>query len=108
MTTDIYLDHASGMPLSESVRDAFMDALDRFGDPLRLHREGREARRALEEARERVAAGLAAQPDEIVFTSGGTESVALGIWVAVRARREIGHRVVVGAVQQPPAFAVGH
>ena len=108
MTREIYLDHASGTPMDEAARSALMEALERFGDPLRLHRNGRDARRALEDARERIAAGLGAQPDEIVFTSGGTESVALGIWGAVRSRREIGHRIVVGAAEHPAVSGIGH
>ena len=49
---------------------------------------------------------IGAQPDEIVFTSGGTESVALAIWGGVRAIRELGTRVVVGAVEHPAVGGV--
>jgi len=106
--TETYLDHASATPLDPRARDAFLDALDRFGDPLRLHRRGLEARRLLDEARERVSATLGAQPDEIVFTSGGTESVALAMWGGVRPIREIGHRVVTTTVEHPAVGGVLH
>ena len=106
--TETYLDHASATPLDPRAREAFISALDRFGDPLRLHRNGLEARRLLDAAREQVATTLGAQPDEIVFTSGGTESVALAIWGGVRPIREIGHRVVTTTVEHPAVGGVLH
>jgi cysteine desulfurase len=106
--TEIYLDHASATPLDPRARDALVDALDRFGDPLRLHGRGMEARRLLDAAREQVAAAIGAQPDEIVFTSGGTESVALAIWGGVRPVREIGHRIITSTVEHPAVGGVLH
>ena len=79
-----------------------------FGDPLRLHGNGLAAKRLLDEAREQVAAALGAQPDEIVFTSGGTESVALAIWGGVRPIREIGDRIVTTTVEHPAVGGVLH
>jgi cysteine desulfurase len=98
MATATYLDHASATPLSEQAREALEAALDAFGDPMRLHAHGLAARRLLDDARAQIAETLCAQPDEIVFTSGGTESVALAIWGAVRPVREIGHRIVTSRV----------
>jgi cysteine desulfurase len=106
MTVETYLDHASASPLDARAREAFVAALDRFGDPLRLHRNGLDARRLLDEARARVAVALGAQPDEIVFTSGGTESVALAIWGGVRPIREIGNRVVTTTIEHPAVGGV--
>ena len=106
MTVDIYLDGASATPMLPVARDALVAALDVFGDPLNIHGPGREARRLLDESRATVAAAVGAQPDEIVFTSGGTESVALGIWGGVRAIRELGDRIVVGAVEHPSVGGV--
>lgn len=106
MTIETYLDHGSATPLDPRARDAFVAALDRFGDPLRLHRNGLDARRLLDEARARIAAALGAQPDEIVFTSGGTESVALAIWGGVRPIREIGHRIVTTTIEHPSVGGV--
>jgi cysteine desulfurase len=108
MTADIYLDGASATPLLPEARAAFVDALDDFGDPLLIHAPGRRARSLLDESRETVASALGAQPDEIVFTSGGTESVALAIWGGVRAVRELGTRIVVSAVEHPAVGGVGH
>jgi cysteine desulfurase len=108
MTADIYLDGASATPLLPEARAAFVEALDAFGDPLLIHAPGRRARGLLDDARETVASSLGAQPDEIVFTSGGTESVALAIWGGVRAVRELGTRIVVSAVEHPAVGGVGH
>ena len=108
MTADIYLDGASATPLLPEARAAFVEALDTFGDPLHIHAPGRSARALLDDSRETVAATLSAQPDEIVFTSGGTESVALAIWGGVRAVRELGTRIVVSAVEHPAVGGVGH
>ncbi len=103
-----YLDHASATPMHERARRAFVEALDAFGDPLRLHANGRAARRVLDDARAQVAAALGAQPDEIVFTSGGTESVALAIWGGVRPIRELGTRIVTTRVEHPAVGGVLH
>ena len=103
---DRYLDSASAMPLSGAAREAMLASLDVFGDPLHIHAPGREARRILDDSRETVAFSLGAQPDEIVFTSGGTESVALGIWGGVRAVHELGRRIVVSAVEHPAVGGV--
>ncbi|HEY8018975.1 MAG TPA: cysteine desulfurase family protein [Actinomycetota bacterium] len=108
MTGDIYLDHASATPLRPEAREAFLAALDLFGDPLNIHEPGRAARRLIDDARATVSAAIGAQPDELVFTSGGTESVALAIWGGVRALRELGTRIVVGAVEHPAVGGVCH
>jgi cysteine desulfurase len=105
---ETYLDHASATPLDPRAKAALVAALDEFGDPLRLHRNGLAARRLLEESREQIAAAIRCQPDEIVFTSGGTESVALAIWGGVRPIREIGHRIVTTTVEHPAVGGVLH
>jgi cysteine desulfurase len=80
----VYLDHAATTALRPEVRDAMAPYLDeRFGNPSSMHRWGREARNALEEARERLAAAIGARRREIVFTGGGTEAdnlAVLGRW----------------------------
>ncbi len=96
-----YLDEGSAAPTSGAARRAAAAALELFGDPLQVHASGRAARRLLERAREEVAAAIGAQPDEVVFTSGGTESVALAIRGAALARRDRGRRVVTSAVEHP-------
>jgi cysteine desulfurase len=104
--TSTYLDHGSASPLEEGARFALLAALDEFADPLRVHGDGIAARRLLDDARATIAGALGAQSDEIVFTSGGTESVALGIWGGVRPVREIGRRVVTTTVEHPSVGGV--
>jgi len=101
MAPDLYLDSTSGVPLLPEARDAMLDALDRVGDPLQMHRPGREAKVLLDDARQSIATAISAQPDEIVFTSGGTESVALGVRGSATAARRAGSRVVIGAIEHP-------
>ena len=70
-----YLDHAATTPMRPEAIDAMMPFLaDTFGNPSASHRWGREARRALDDARDTMADVLGAQPGEVVFTSGGTEA----------------------------------
>jgi cysteine desulfurase len=104
----VYLDSASATPLLPEAREAIVASLDSYGDPLNIHGPGREARRLLDDARAVVAASIGAQPDELVFTSGGTESVALAIWGGVRANRELGTRIVVSSVEHPAVGGIGN
>lgn len=75
----VYLDHAATTPMLAEARAAYVDALDLVGNPSSIHSQGQNAKRMLEEARERVAASLGCDSIEVVFTSGGTESVNLAI-----------------------------
>ncbi len=78
--TPIYLDNNATTPLLPAVWEAMRPfALDAVGNPASAHAAGRQARRALEDAREQVAALLDAYPDEVVFTSGATESNNLAL-----------------------------
>lgn len=98
----IYLDHSATSPVRREVLDAMLPYLERsFGNPSSIHRLGREARAAMEEARERVAAALGAKRQEIVFTSGGTEADNLAILGRVRAAVEADSRagVAVSAIE---------
>jgi cysteine desulfurase len=77
----IYLDNNATTPMLPAVWEAMRPYLtDIYGNPASAHRAGRQARQALEDARERTAAVLSAFPDEIVFTSGGTEANNLAIF----------------------------
>src|SRR5215210_5606498 len=107
----IYLDHAATTPLREEVFEAMEPFFrPRFGNPSSTHRWGREARAALDEARERVGRCLGARPDEICFTSGGTEGdnlAILGAWRALKPKGRnaivttpIEHKAILGAVHQ--------
>jgi cysteine desulfurase len=75
----IYLDHAATTPMLPSALAAYVSALSVVGNPSSIHSQGQQAKRMLEESREAVAESLGADPVEVVFTSGGTESINLGI-----------------------------
>src|SRR5215216_1902707 len=111
MPEPIYLDHAATTPVRAEVLEVMLPFYGaRFGNPSSMHRWGREARTALDEARERVARCLGANADEICFTSGGTEADNIAILGAWRSRRHEGrnaivttpieHKAVLGAVHQ--------
>ena len=98
----IYLDHNATTPVLPDVFEAMMPYLrDQFGNPSSDHGFGRRARDAVDRAREQVAASLSARPDEVVFTSGGTESnnmAILGVAATAAAERR---RVVASRVEHP-------
>jgi cysteine desulfurase len=103
-----YLDHAASSPVRPEVVEAMAPfARERFGNASGSHRLARDARRALEEAREVVAAHLGATPDEIVFTSGGTEGANLALLGPLAVRPDTGRRRVVvhSAVEHPAVRA---
>ncbi|MDY0829044.1 cysteine desulfurase family protein [Microbacterium sp. BG28] len=87
----IYLDHAASSPLRPEAREAWVEAAATTGNASSVHGGGQAARRVLEDARERLAAVVGADPIEVVFTSGGTEAVNLavkGMWVTRAAGAE--------------------
>jgi len=96
----VYLDHSATTPIRPEVVEAmhpyFMDI---YGNPSSIHAFGREARKALEDSREQVAAILGASPEEIVFTSGGTEATNLAIKGAVRAHGKPGSRIITSSIE---------
>jgi cysteine desulfurase len=99
MTSGIYLDHAATTPVRPEAFEAMRPLLtERHGNPSSVHSFGREARAALERAREQVAAALGGQRREIVFTSGGTEADNLAVLGGFRALATCG-RVIVSAVE---------
>ncbi|MGB8275544.1 MAG: cysteine desulfurase family protein [Alphaproteobacteria bacterium] len=86
MTHAVYMDYNATAPLRPRAVEAMGEALARCGNPSSVHRFGRLARRAVEDARERVAALIGARASEIVFTSGGTEANAVALNGAGRTR----------------------
>ena len=70
----IYLDHSATTPLCDAAKKAIIEHLNDFGNPSSAHELGRQARVLIEDARERIAKCINAEPDEIYFTSGGSEA----------------------------------
>ncbi len=96
----IYLDHAATTPLRPEALDAMLPFLGaEFGNASSPHAWGRRARAALDEAHERIAAGLGCGPREIVLTSGGTEALNLALKGAAWAGKARGHRILTTQVE---------
>jgi cysteine desulfurase len=102
----IYLDHAATTPLRREALEAMLPFLTvDFGNPSSLHGPGRRARAGLDDAHERLAHAIGAEPREIVLTSGGTESNNLAVKGAAWAGKARGHRIITTAVEH---HSIGH
>lgn len=101
MNAGIYLDHAATTPVDPMVRDAMLPFLgDVYGNPSSVHRAGRAARNAVDEARDRLAAVLQCAHRELVFTGSGTEADNLAIrGVVERWGEERGRHIVITAIE---------
>src|SRR5512144_590684 len=116
MSRQIYLDHNASTPVHPEVVEAMLPYFsERFGNPSSVHGFGRDARDGMETAREQVAHFLRVGKEEVVFTSGGTESDNLAIKGVAAARRrghiitsQIEHHAVLRACQslEDAGFAV--
>ncbi|WP_341678983.1 cysteine desulfurase family protein [Niveibacterium sp. SC-1] len=100
MFAPVYLDHNASTPLDPRVREAMLPYLDaRFGNASSRHEYGRQARAAIDQARQQVAAAVGAHSTEVVFTSGGSESNNLFLkGVAASAKPGL---LVLGATEHP-------
>jgi len=108
----VYLDHAATTPVRAEVLEAMLPYLtaQAFGNPSSAHRFGREARAGLEQARREVAQAVGAEPNQVVFTSGGTEADNLSILGAALAARDRGGSMcaVVSAIEHKAILAAAH
>ena len=113
---EIYLDHAASTPLRPAARDAWLAAAERHhANPTGSHLAAREARKALDRAREQVAGALGAHPGEIVFTSGGSEADNMAVRgvlgvrgpEAVAVTTEAEHHAVHDPVERSGGVMVG-
>ena len=107
-----YLDNAATTPVRPEVLEAMLPYLGKeaFGNPSSAHRFGRAARAGIEEAKRAVATAVGAEPNQVVFTSGGTEADNLAIIGAALAARDRGgpFRVAVSATEHKAALAAAH
>ena len=103
----IYLDYNATTPLDPAVVEAMRPYLEtHFGNPSSSHVYGARTRRAVETARRQVADMLGARVDEIVFTSGGTESNNLAIRGVAAALRSRGNHIITSAIEHPAVMEV--
>jgi len=105
----VYLDHAATTPVRPEVLEAMLPYLTNqaFGNPSSAHRFGRAARAGIEQARREIAQAVGAEPNQVIFTSGGTEADNLGIIGAALAARDRGGNVcaVVSAIEHKAVLA---
>jgi cysteine desulfurase len=108
----VYLDYAATTPVRPEVLEAMLPYLTNqtFGNPSSAHRYGRAARAGIEQARREVAQAVGAEPNQVIFTSGGTEADNLGIIGAALAARDRGGSVcaVVSAIEHKAVLAAAH
>lgn len=98
----VYADHAATTPIDARVKEAMEPFIKRFfGNPSSFHSEGKIAKDAIEESRIKVANVLGARTDEIIFTSGGTESDNLAILGFARANQKFGKHLITSKTEHP-------
>ena len=107
MSNPIYLDYNATTPVDPEVAAVMLPYLqEHFGNPSSSHPYGRRTKAALETARGQVAALLQCRPEEIVFTSGGSESNNYAIKGAAFANRARGNHIITSAVEHPAVTEV--
>ena len=108
----VYLDHAATTPVRPEVLDAMLPYLgvEAFGNPSSAHRVGRAAKAGVEAAKRQVAEALKVEPNQVIFTSGGTEADNLAIIGSALAARDHGDpfRVAVSATEHKAILAAAH
>jgi cysteine desulfurase len=108
----VYLDNAATTPVRPEVLEAMLPYLGQvaFGNPSSAHRFGRAARAGIEAAKRQVAEAVGSEPNQVIFTSGGTEADNLAIIGGALAARERGgpFRVAVSATEHKAALAAAH
>ncbi|RBP68398.1 cysteine desulfurase [Alkalibaculum bacchi] len=96
----VYLDYAATTPLDKRILDKMIPYFDNnFGNPSSIYFEGREARKAVDEARAKVANAIKANPNEIYFTAGGTESDNWAIKGTAFAKQKKGNHIITTAIE---------
>jgi cysteine desulfurase len=108
MPDRVYLDWNATTPLRPEARQAMAAAWEVAGNPSSVHAEGRQARRLVEDARAAVAAAVGARPQDVAFTSGGTEANALALTPGLRrGAGEPVRRLLVSAIEHPSVLSGG-
>jgi cysteine desulfurase len=98
----IYMDHAATTPVKEEVVEAMEPYFTKyFGNPSTIYKVGREAKKGMEEAREKVADLIGAKVDEIIFTNGGTESDNMAIKGVTLRNKDKGNHIITSQIEHP-------
>ncbi len=100
MTRQVYMDHSATTPVDPLVVDAMLPYFsEKFGNPSSLYTIGRQARRAIEESRQKVADLIGAKKEEIIFTGSGTESDNLAIKGIAYRNRKKGDHIITSSIE---------
>jgi cysteine desulfurase len=104
----IYLDYNATTPIDPEVAEAMRPYLyEHFGNPSSAHWYGKQTRQAVEKARQQVAGLLHCRPDEVIFTSGGSEANNYAIKGVAFANRSKGNHIITSAIEHPAVIEVG-
>lgn len=95
----IYLDYAAATPLNSRVRLTISRYLDIFGNASSAHLVGRRAREVIENSRKKIAGILGLKPEEVVFTSSGTEANNLAVFGVAKACRKLGGHIITSEIE---------
>src|ERR1700710_271459 len=94
-----YLDANATQPLRPAARDAVLAAFEVTGNPSSVHRPGRTVRRIMEDAREVIAGAFGGQPQDLTFTSGGTEADATAVHAMSPHTMPSNRRLIISAIE---------
>ncbi|MCI0406891.1 MAG: cysteine desulfurase [candidate division Zixibacteria bacterium] len=108
MKRKVYFDHNATTPTAPEVWQAMSEAAANFGNPSSIHTFGREAKVALESARERAANFIGAKPSEIIFTSGGTEADNLALFGVAGALAHRGRHIIISQIEHHAVLESAH
>lgn len=98
--THIYLDHAASTPVHPLVAETMLNVMrEQFGNASSVHFYGRAAKRLVNGARDAISSRIGCRPDELVFTSGGTESDNLALFGAAAARKDKGRHIITTSIE---------
>jgi len=96
----IYLDHAATSPVHPKVIEKLVETMEQaYGNPSSIHATGRDARKQLDQARERLAASIGAKDQDIILTSGGTEADNLAIFGTALSRKKEGKHIITSKIE---------
>ncbi|MHB9094162.1 MAG: cysteine desulfurase NifS [Eubacteriales bacterium] len=96
----VYLDHSATTGTDHDVAKLMVEYMtDHFGNPSSIHSFGRSARKAVEEAREKIAGAIGAEPNDIIFTSGGTEADNIAVRGVAYANKKRGNHIITSSIE---------
>ncbi len=105
----VYLDHSATTPVDPKVAQVMVEYMvEHFGNPSSIHSFGRAARKAVEDARAKVAALINAQPNEVIFTSGGTEADNLALRGVLTANKKKGSHIITSKIEHHAVLTTCH